>query len=728
VGLGIASSIDFGTATGNYFVESPTNYPQLTGLVRFTIAGWVNCRNNTEGGGGNRIVTWINNGGNGVDLVYHNDGSLQMGINQWPDAGGSPPQPRSSGARITSDANAGPENWRFFAVTYDSTLPSGHVKFYFGSNADAATLDVSLDYARGAVQPNISRFCIGHFNVATRANALDRMFRGLIDEVQVFDDAMSLSELVALQRPAGMTAPPGLTTEPRSQLVLEGTPVSFSVVVTGTPPFSIQWQRNSNNIAGATGLTYQLGPASTVDNGAAFRVVVSNAFGMVTSSNAILTVVTDVTPPTVVDVTTSRTSRNLTNLTVTFSELVDPGSATDPINYVLNEGNLITYAAVLLPDQRSVLLTVDPITVEAMHTLLISGVSDRAGSPNLMTETNWVFFGPPSRLPAVVELRFEEGTGTTTTNSGALGGSAVFVQQTGFPVFSTNVPTGAFAPAASETSVDLGNIVAGEGGRAIDLTTATGPSGTVGALDAFTVCGWVNARNLNEGFGGNRIAFALATGNGPGFDLVQLASGALRIGVNQWPDDAGGGGPLSTAGKITADLAAGPANWVFFAVTYDSSANGGEIQYYFGKPDEAAVRDVALPYTRGPIVTSGRLTAGNFSSVDTGARNGLGPNGQSRVFRGLIDELQVFAEALSLEQIRHAQQHTSSAPTLMAVRSANQIVISWDATAVFQLQYRTNLSQGLWENETTALETNGTLRTVRLPFVGDARFFRLKGQ
>ena len=723
--VGGFSSVDFGTTTGNYYIESPTNYPQLAGLTKFTISGWVNCRNNTIGAGGNRVVAWNAPNSHGVDLAFLADGSLRIGINQWPDATAGLTNISSAG-RITTDPDAGAANWRFFAVTYDSTLPTEHLKFYFGSNADAATLDVATNYFRGAVGTGIRPFVIGHFNNTTRPGALNRMFRGLIDEVKVFGEALTPAQIVTVQRGDGIPKPAGFVLEPVSRTVLEGQSVTFSVAVTGAPPLSVQWQRNSNDIAGATSPTYSLPAASVSDNGAAFRAVVSNAFGQAFSSNAILTVITDAVAPTVVNVATPRSARNLTNLTVTFSEPVDLGSAQDPGNYVLNGGSLLTLNAVLQPDLTSVLLTVDPITPEAMHTLTISGVSDRAGVPNLMNETNWTFFGPPTRIPAIVELRFDEGAGTTTTNTGLLGGSATFVQQTAFPVFSANVPTGAFAPAASVASVDFGDIAAGEGGRAIDLTTASGPSGTVGAMSAFTISGWVNARNLNEGFGGNRIAFALASGNGPGFDLVQLASGALRIGVNQWPDGAGGGGPMSTAGKITADSGAGAANWVFFAVTYDSSVNGGEIRYYFGKPDEAATLDVALPYSRGPIVTSGRLTAGNFSTVDTPARTGLGPNGQSRVFRGLIDELQVFDDVFSLEQIQQTQLGSAPRPTLAARRDGNDVVISWESPANFQLQFRGDAAQGVWENESTLPDVNGNVRAVRVPLTATNRFYRLR--
>jgi regulation of enolase protein 1 (concanavalin A-like superfamily) len=75
------------------------------------------------------------------------------------------------------------------------------VKFYFGDNSVDAVLDVTKDYAgRGAVNSAIGRLAIGHFNSATRAGALDRMFRGVIDNVQIYGDALTGTQIVQAQR------------------------------------------------------------------------------------------------------------------------------------------------------------------------------------------------------------------------------------------------------------------------------------------------------------------------------------------------------------------------------------------------------------------------------------------------------------------------------------------------------------------------------------------------
>ena len=52
----------------------------------------------------------------------------------------------------------------------------------------------------------------------------------------------------------GATAP-GITSHPASVKVAVGQPASFTVSASGTPPLTIQWQRDNVDIPGATGVT-----------------------------------------------------------------------------------------------------------------------------------------------------------------------------------------------------------------------------------------------------------------------------------------------------------------------------------------------------------------------------------------------------------------------------------------------------------------------------------------
>jgi alpha-tubulin suppressor-like RCC1 family protein len=92
-----------------------------------------------------------------------------------------------------------------------------------------------------------------------------------------------------------VNVPPAISTAPVDAAVDVGATATFSVVATGTR-LSYQWQRGTTNIAGATGSTYTTPVTVLTDDGATFRVVVTNAAGTATSAAATLTV-NDPTPP-----------------------------------------------------------------------------------------------------------------------------------------------------------------------------------------------------------------------------------------------------------------------------------------------------------------------------------------------------------------------------------------------------------------------------------------------
>src|SRR5207245_1069937 len=83
---------------------------------------------------------------------------------------------------------------------------------------------------------------------------------------------------------------PAITSQPANQTVTAGQTATFTVVATGTAPLGYQWQKNGASIAGATAASYTTPATTTADSGSAFRVVVTNTAGTVTSAAATLTV------------------------------------------------------------------------------------------------------------------------------------------------------------------------------------------------------------------------------------------------------------------------------------------------------------------------------------------------------------------------------------------------------------------------------------------------------
>lgn len=99
-----------------------------------------------------------------------------------------------------------------------------------------------------------------------------------------------MSDILAfLSLPAGTNLGPSILTQPQGQFVVVGSNATFTVVASGTPPLSYQWQLNGVNLAGATQSTYTRANAQPAYSGN-YGVIVSNAFDDATSANALLQV------------------------------------------------------------------------------------------------------------------------------------------------------------------------------------------------------------------------------------------------------------------------------------------------------------------------------------------------------------------------------------------------------------------------------------------------------
>ncbi|MCS7089178.1 MAG: immunoglobulin domain-containing protein [Verrucomicrobiota bacterium] len=97
--------------------------------------------------------------------------------------------------------------------------------------------------------------------------------------------------------PLSVIQAPKIAVQPRAHTaVTAGTPVSLSVVAMGLPPLSYQWTRWGTNIVGATNAILSL-PSLRPEEEGPYQVIVTNAFGSVTSAVAQLTLLI---PPSIV--------------------------------------------------------------------------------------------------------------------------------------------------------------------------------------------------------------------------------------------------------------------------------------------------------------------------------------------------------------------------------------------------------------------------------------------
>ncbi|MGA2248150.1 MAG: immunoglobulin domain-containing protein, partial [Verrucomicrobiota bacterium] len=90
--------------------------------------------------------------------------------------------------------------------------------------------------------------------------------------------------------------PPAITGQPAGLTVTNGSPASFGVTISGTAPLVCRWQKNGTNLTdggslfGSATTNLFLSSATTTDAGN-YTVIITNAWGSVTSSVATLTVV-----------------------------------------------------------------------------------------------------------------------------------------------------------------------------------------------------------------------------------------------------------------------------------------------------------------------------------------------------------------------------------------------------------------------------------------------------
>jgi pectate lyase len=107
--------------------------------------------------------------------------------------------------------------------------------------------------------------------------------------VTVSNSAGKVTSSAAALTVTAATSAPSITGSPASQSVTAGSDVTFAVSATGAAPLAYQWAKDGAAISGATGATLLLTAVSTSAAGS-YTVTVSNASGKVTSSAAVLSV------------------------------------------------------------------------------------------------------------------------------------------------------------------------------------------------------------------------------------------------------------------------------------------------------------------------------------------------------------------------------------------------------------------------------------------------------
>lgn len=242
-----------------------------------TITGWINAAGSQNPGTG-LILTRAGQTIAGITIDI--GGGLGLSYNWAGD---------TSSYNWDSTLSLANADWSYVALVVQPTQAA----LFTASAADPTTWSTATIHATHAPQPFEGPMLVG-VDFQTTTNLF---FNGTIDEVAIFNRALSAGQLYTEFSSAVGGVMPQLFTDiatPPTQPFV-GDSLSLAVDVGGTPPLSYQWRKNGSAIPGATTSAFNISRLQPNDS-ANYDVIVTNAFGLVASSPATISVQTPVLP------------------------------------------------------------------------------------------------------------------------------------------------------------------------------------------------------------------------------------------------------------------------------------------------------------------------------------------------------------------------------------------------------------------------------------------------
>ncbi|PWU16452.1 MAG: hypothetical protein C5B50_13470 [Verrucomicrobia bacterium] len=174
-------------------------------------------------------------------------------------------------------------NWHHVVGVCDQ--PNGRLSLYVDGQINSSTAIPTGAGIRSFTTP----LSIGSRMSNSGATDYDNQFAGTIDEVAIYNTALTASRVVAHYAAAGV--PPILTLQPSNTVADEGTTAQLFSSAIGTTPLAYQWYDTSTGpLAGQTSATLTINNVPSSDDGHYFYVTVTNLYGSATSTNALLSV------------------------------------------------------------------------------------------------------------------------------------------------------------------------------------------------------------------------------------------------------------------------------------------------------------------------------------------------------------------------------------------------------------------------------------------------------
>ena len=245
---------------------SSTTASLMNNLGQFTLMGWFNPAvwpQQTAAGSG-RVALFGQN--DAAEFGFHGTNVIGM----WTPGGGY----------VSFDASTlvSAGNWYFIVAVGDGS----RITFHLNGNEAASLAQSTTNYGASSYP-----FRIGYGVLDAGANE----FQGTIDEVALFNRALSVAEVNALYSKAvGVAQPPSLLLQPTGGTRYVTQSKTFTATAAGTLPLYYQWRHAGTEIPGATNNYLTLTNLTAAAAGA-YDVVVTNRAGVTNSAEATLTVI-----------------------------------------------------------------------------------------------------------------------------------------------------------------------------------------------------------------------------------------------------------------------------------------------------------------------------------------------------------------------------------------------------------------------------------------------------
>jgi len=500
---------------------------------------------------------------------------------------------------------------------------------------------------------------------------------------------------------------PVINTQPASQTVDAGTPVTFTVVAASSSPITYVWKFNGTTIANATNSSYTITNVQPANAGQ-YQVTVSNSDGPVKSTPATLTVITTpqiltqpstqvADPGTTVSLTpTARGGRPLTYLWYLNSNLLTSSST---INLTLNNvqpANSGSYQLIVTNSYGSVTSSVAQLTVYlapiisnlVVHLPFDGNFNDTSGRGNNATYAHNGVNGDPN--PVFVTGKIGQAFEYSVTNDASKFNYATL----GYP---NDLRFGADVP--------------------------------------FTVSMWVNYTNQADDppFISNKDWNS--SGN-QGWGIFTQGDGTFRINIT--------GSPSNPRLSVVPSVVLRDGTWhsLIVSVARAPLSQSGIVNSYvdgvlvnstvnttpgsIDTADNAFTYASHLPGSSTPTPTVQTTWAVNVGQDGTGVYY---DNGSAKNINAHIDDVGIWRRALTGNEAKgiynaglagHDLSLALALQQLTIVHSGGNVIISWPGNPVLKLQSSTGLN-GSWTDVAGTLGAS----TATIPITNSASYFRL---